>query len=124
MVKITRYLIKPFKQRRIDVEKAERLVKLHVLEGIWGPIANAEALAAMEYWENGNYTIAARWAEKAMASYILWTGKEHQYYPRMVEIVEQAREKKKEKKRWWWDVNLIFRSIPGDPLHSSVLETG
>ncbi|TID20288.1 hypothetical protein E6O75_ATG07748 [Venturia nashicola] len=102
MIKLANQLVIPFKDRRIDVEKAERLVKLHEMEKLWAPIANAQALAAMEYWENGNYTIAATWAKKAMESYVLWTGDGHQYFPRMMEIVEKAASWKKEKKKGWW----------------------
>lgn len=108
MVKLATYLVTPFKERRIDTEKAVRLVKLHEMEGLWGPIANAQALAAMEFWENGNYTVAAEWAKKAMESYVVWTGNGHHYFPRMVEIVEimekagrLKKEEKKEKKGWW-----------------------
>lgn len=101
MVKLANQLVVPFKDRRIDVEKAERLVRLHEMEGLWGPIANAQAFAALEYWEAGNYTVAAGWARKAMESYVVWTGKGHQYYPKMVEILEKVEGKEKGKKGWW-----------------------
>jgi len=84
----------------VEPEKAERIVKLHELEGLWGPIANAQAFAALEYWEAGNRTRAGEYARKAKESYLVWSGEGHEYYGKMVELLKQAEIEKKDKTGW------------------------
>jgi hypothetical protein len=90
------------KERKPDTEKAERIVKLHELEGLWGPIANAQAFAALEYWEAGNKTRAGEYAREARESYVIWSGEGHEYYEKMGELLELLDEEEGGKKRGWF----------------------
>jgi hypothetical protein len=74
---------------------------LHELEGLWGPIANAQAFAALEWWEVGNKTMAGIWARKARDSYLVWSGEGHQYYGKMGELLEKVDREEGTKKGWW-----------------------
>jgi len=89
---IIRDLAKPYAERKPDPSKAEVLVKLHRQEGLFGPIAGAQVWAALEYTQLGDKKKAKKWAAEAKESLRLWTGEEHVYHMKMLELLADEKD--------------------------------
>jgi len=81
--------------RKPDPEKAKRIVKLHELEGLWGPIAYEYAYVAIEYWKAGERHEALPWARKAREGLLISSGQSHEYYKKMIDLLEVLDEEEK-----------------------------
>ena len=57
-----------------DPRRADALVALYQLERLWGPVADAYVLAALEYNGVGEAWAAVMWAERAVEAGLLYSG--------------------------------------------------
>jgi hypothetical protein len=73
--------------RKPDPALAEELITLHEMEGLWGPIADVQTLAAQQYEMMGNMEKAREWAAIAKESLKIWKGVDHEYHGFMLRIL-------------------------------------
>jgi len=84
-----------------DPRRADALVALYELEGLWGPIADAYVYAALEYSGVGDAWGAVMWAERAVEAGLLYSGP----YDRDVRVMRELLRDPRSHWSWMLRVN-------------------
>ncbi|KAF2397904.1 hypothetical protein EJ06DRAFT_558855 [Trichodelitschia bisporula] len=80
-------LTAPAEGRPPDPMKAQKLVKLHERERLWGAAGLARLLVAIEYERLGDMEKARLWAGKAEVGLGVWVGREHEFMVKIREVL-------------------------------------